>query len=114
MASEALEISSRRKISLLLYSEWTIRSRIWTTSAWNLWLSCPVSTLIGASCFPCGDGDSWLRPPSRLIPKPASPLPCPLQAGHQRRGGRRPGPQRVALGAAGAVPLHLFEHFRRG
>ena len=33
MASEALEISSRRKISLLLYSEWIIRSRIWTTSA---------------------------------------------------------------------------------
>ena len=36
MASEALEISSRRKISLLLYSECTIRSRIWTTSAWKL------------------------------------------------------------------------------
>ena len=36
MASEAFEISSRRKISLLLYSEWIIRSRIWTTSAWKL------------------------------------------------------------------------------
>ena len=43
MASEPFEISSRRKISLLLYSECTIRSRIWTTSAWKVKLSC-VST----------------------------------------------------------------------
>ena len=45
MASEAFEISSRRKISLLLYSECTIRSRIWTTSAWKLKLSCSVCAL---------------------------------------------------------------------
>ena len=47
MASEAFEISSRRKISLLLYSECTIRSRIWTTSAWKLKLSCSVCALTG-------------------------------------------------------------------
>src|SRR6185295_13359769 len=34
-ASEALDTSSRRKISLLPYKEWTIRSRSWLTSAWN-------------------------------------------------------------------------------
>src|SRR5436853_7737003 len=45
MASEAFEISSRRKISLLLYRECTIRSRIWTTSAWKLKLSCSVCAL---------------------------------------------------------------------
>src|SRR4029077_9416079 len=45
MASEPFEISSRRKISLLLYSECTIRSRIWTTSAWKLKLSCSVCAL---------------------------------------------------------------------
>ena len=34
-ASEALEISSRRKISLLLYKEWIIRSSSCLTSAWK-------------------------------------------------------------------------------
>ena len=33
MASDAFEMSSRRKISLLLYSELIIKSRSWTTSA---------------------------------------------------------------------------------
>ena len=34
-ASDALETSSRRKISLLEYSEWVTRCRICLTSAWN-------------------------------------------------------------------------------
>src|SRR5215469_11769228 len=34
-ASDALEISSRRKISFWLYREWTMRSRTCTTSAWK-------------------------------------------------------------------------------
>ena len=34
-ASEALEINSRRKISLLEYSEWVTRCRICLTSAWK-------------------------------------------------------------------------------
>src|SRR5665647_31303 len=34
-ASEAFEISSRRKISLLEYSEWVTRCSNWATSAWK-------------------------------------------------------------------------------
>ena len=34
-ASDALDISSRRKISLLLYKEWIIRFRSCLTSAWK-------------------------------------------------------------------------------
>src|SRR6185369_4713825 len=34
-ASDALEIISRRKISLFEYSEWVTRCRICLTSAWN-------------------------------------------------------------------------------
>jgi len=49
MASDAFEISSRRKMSLLLYSECTTRSRIWTTSAWKLKLSCSACVLTGIS-----------------------------------------------------------------
>ena len=37
-ASEALETSSRRKISLLEYSEWVTRCRICLTSAWKAWV----------------------------------------------------------------------------
>ena len=44
IASDAFEISSRRKISLLLYSELIIKSRSCTTSAWkpNVSWSCTV------------------------------------------------------------------------
>jgi hypothetical protein len=38
-ASEALEISSRRKISLCEYSEWVTRCSTWATSASNLRVS---------------------------------------------------------------------------
>ena len=38
-ASEALEISSRKKISLLEYKEWIIRLRSCLTSAWKPWVS---------------------------------------------------------------------------
>ena len=60
MASEAFEISSRRKISLLLYSEWTIRSRICTTSAWKLKLSCSACALTAvlAPVASCSVGNS--------------------------------------------------------
>jgi hypothetical protein len=34
-ASDALDTSSRRKISLFEYSEWVTRCRICLTSAWN-------------------------------------------------------------------------------
>jgi hypothetical protein len=34
-ASDALETSSRRKISLLEYSEWVTRCSSWATSAWK-------------------------------------------------------------------------------
>src|SRR5688572_2723846 len=36
-ASEALEISSLRKMSLWEYSEWIMRSSSWRTSVWNSW-----------------------------------------------------------------------------
>ncbi len=40
VASEAFEISSRRKISLLLYRLWIIRCSSCLTSAWKLIVSC--------------------------------------------------------------------------
>src|SRR5690606_31723245 len=45
-ASEALEISSRRKISLCEYSEWVTRCRTWATSASNARVSARVSVFV--------------------------------------------------------------------
>src|SRR5690242_7222237 len=52
-ASEAFEISSRRKISLFEYKEWIIRLRSCRTSAWKPSVSFFVSA-IGRSCAPSG------------------------------------------------------------
>src|ERR1044071_1004477 len=50
-ASEALEISSRRKMSLSEYSEWTMRSRSCLTSAWNSWRSADPVDSAGAGAW---------------------------------------------------------------
>ena len=47
LASDAFEMSSRRKISLLLYKEWTIKRSNCFTSAWNAKVVAPeLSTAI--------------------------------------------------------------------
>jgi hypothetical protein len=47
LTSDALEISSRRKISLLLYREWIIISINLDTSAWNSNFSAFVLRVLG-------------------------------------------------------------------
>ncbi len=53
-ASEAFDTSSRRKISLLPYKEWTIRWRSWLTSAWKPRVSRVAVSLIGVGSFSRG------------------------------------------------------------
>src|SRR5581483_11798613 len=56
-ASEALEISSRRKISRLEYSEWIMRCSSWRTSAWNSRFSVwTVSVMVDSSFRPFWGG----------------------------------------------------------
>src|SRR5690606_15494145 len=50
-ASEALEISSRRKISLCEYSEWVTRCRTWATSASKARVSAWVSVFVVMEAF---------------------------------------------------------------
>ena len=45
-ASEALEMSSRRKMSLCEYSEWIMRSSSCRTSVWNSWRSGVVVLIV--------------------------------------------------------------------
>src|ERR1700722_8593218 len=78
IASYAFEISSRRKISLLLYSERTIRSSSWTTSASNLRVSCSVCTISVCSVCTLIDCSSLksIAPPNR---RPRRPPRTPFQ-----------------------------------
>ena len=54
-ASDALEISSRRKMSLLEYSEWIIRCRSCLTSAWKPRVSRVGREVCGSSTVRFGD-----------------------------------------------------------
>src|SRR3990167_1202609 len=57
-ASEALDINSRRQISLLLYKEWTIRCKSCLTSAWKPSVSfCVVVVVMKSSSCRQSKGD---------------------------------------------------------
>src|ERR1700722_6759162 len=74
LASEALEMSSRRKISLWLYREWIISWRSSRTSAWKLKLSRSLDMSSPAGLGPSADQTAvWGRGPM-LSSQPSQPV----------------------------------------